>query len=125
MIAFLVSTLLMASFQGEAAFTFSHKDSLEVVAMEAGGQPLAGVTLALCPYDAQSVGIASSERCAQQATDAEGKAWFRSIAPGTYAVTGTLEGFASTASYPLSIRSQDPSAPDRVFLLLNPVCFDC
>ena len=125
MIAFLLSTFLMVLPQGEADFSFNHKDSLQVVVIAAGGEPIPGVTLALCPYDGRALEMAGSERCAHQITDAEGQAGFQSIESGEYAVTGVLEGFASAAIYPLSIKSSDPIAPDRVFLLLNPVCFDC
>ena len=126
-LAVLLNGLLTAPLQSEAdTFTFSHKDSLRVVSITAEGERIPGVTLTLCPYDGQSLNTTTTaEACTHQVTDGNGEASFQSIKPGQYAVVGLLEGFASTAVYPLSIKSSDPIAPDRVFLLLNPVCFDC
>ena len=100
--------------------TFSGLPRLQVLAVSPEGAPLAGVTLTLC--DSQDEKPA---RCVVKTTNPQGEASFEKVPSAEYRLKGELSGFASTMVFPLSIAASDPIAPDRVVLLLNPVCWHC
>jgi hypothetical protein len=100
--------------------TFSGLPRLQVLAVSPEGAPLGGVTLTLCESRDEK-----STRCVVEITNPQGEASFEKVPSAEYRLKGELSGFASTMVFPLSIAASDPVAPDRVVLLLNPVCWHC
>ena len=98
--------------------TFSGLPRLQVLAVSPEGAPLGGVTLTLCESRDEN-----SARCVVETTNPQGEASFEKVPSAEYRLKGELSGFASTMVFPLSIAAADPVAPDRVVLLLNPVCW--
>lgn len=126
MISTLLWILLILHPPTNTTHTFKRSGALEVQALATSGTPISGVTVQLCPFDGSTLGSKMpSDACRTQISDADGECRYRGIEPGTYTLSGELDGFASTAVYPLSIGAEDPIAPDQVFLVLNPVCWDC
>lgn len=100
--------------------TFSSLPRLQVLVVSPEGAPLAGVNLALCESRDEK-----SARCVVEITNGQGEASFEKVPAAEYRLRGDLSGFASTMVFPLSIGGSDPIAPDRVVLLMNPVCWHC
>ena len=100
--------------------TFSGLPRLQVLAISPEGDPLGGATLTLCESRDEK-----SARCVVETTNPQGEASFGKVPSAEYRLKGELSGFASTMVFPLSIAASDPLAPDRVVLLLNPVCWHC
>ncbi|MGE5234221.1 MAG: carboxypeptidase-like regulatory domain-containing protein [Acidobacteriota bacterium] len=103
--------------------SFSGKPRLEVEVRDTSGMPVPGTNVALCPVDRThpappAPGDPAYWRCGRGYTDAQGVARFDPVPPGAYAVTASLEGFATTSVYPLLVGGEQPVAPDRVRLLL-------
>ena len=119
-----LATLLLAS---PPAFTGS--PNLSVLVADSQGEPLAGVSLQLCPlpdpYPPGTSLIADSESCTVLAANESGRAAFRDVPEAQYVLFASLDGFANTALYPLPIGRHSPVAPSEVVVTLNPVCFDC
>ena len=101
--------------------SFSRSPKLQVFVASPEGTPLGGATLTLCPEQ----GGDKPAGCLTKVTNPKGEASFEKIPPTRYQLKGELSGFASTMVFPLSIAASDPVAPDRVVLLLNPVCWHC
>lgn len=126
--ALLLSPLSAAPADQPAAHTFDRSGTLEVTVRSTAGEPLPGATLSICPLSAVTALPVAGELCRHQVTDAAGKARFgaRDLdAPGELILTAALDGFATTALYPLSVGGEDPIAPDQLVVVLNPVCWDC
>lgn len=100
--------------------TFSNLPRLQVLVVSPEGAPLAGVNLMLCEYQDEK-----PVRCVVEITNGQGEASFEKVFAAEYRLRGDLSGFASTMVFPLSIGASDPIAPDRVVLLMNPVCWHC
>lgn len=98
--------------------SFSRAPVLRVLVVSPEGNPLGGAALKLCESD-------RAEGCRAAITNPQGEAVFDEIRPAEYQLQGELSGFASTRVSPLSIAARSPAAPDRIVLLLNPVCWDC
>lgn len=127
-LALLLAAPWLDASQGEQA-TWSGASRLAVTTLELGGEPLAGVTLSLCSFESGRVHARGRDdgECRAEVSDSEGSAVFDPVPPGKYRLTGALEGFADTSVFPLHVGSSKdgPMAPDRVTVLLNPVCWDC
>lgn len=63
--------------------------SLHVAVLDAGGQPLAGVTVSLYGKERTTVGSLTS----RNPTDQYGDAYFARLAPGSYQLSATLRGY--------------------------------
>jgi hypothetical protein len=112
-----------------AETAFSGRERIEALVVDSDGEAISGVGLSLCPLESDQVHARGTEdnQCLFRASGIDGRAVFEVVAPGLYRLTGNLTGFADTTVSPLSIAVRDlgPLAPDRVTLLLNPVCDGC
>jgi hypothetical protein len=120
MFKLLIALMLVGVAQDAPRATFSGLPRLQVLAVSPEGAPLGGVTLTLCEFQDEK-----SARCVVESTNPQGEASFEKVPSAEYRLKGELSGFASTMVFPLSIAASDPIAPDRVVLLLNPVCWHC
>lgn len=112
-----------------AETTFSGANRIEVRVVDEDGDSLPGAGLSLCPLESGQVHARNTKdnRCLFELSREDGSAAFDNVTPGEYRLTGNLSGFADTTVFPLAIgrANPDPLAPDRVTILLNPVCYDC
>ena len=112
---------------GWVSHTFSRAPSLEVLVRAADGQQLPGATVTLCPMEHTEKKDRSDLAPAEfrpfiKIADAEGTVRFDRLQRTTYRVVVQLDGFASTAVYPLLVGERERGAPDQILVVLNGWC---
>ena len=94
-----------------------------VKCVDPAGEVLGGVTLSLCPVGQEAA--TGSADCQHAATDRSGRGWLREVPPGSYLLRADQTGWADTTVGPLNIGHGEPKSPERLTIVLNPVCFGC
>ena len=117
----LVAALSLLPAHLHAAAAVAPRGVIEVVVVDAAGEPLPGAAVTLVP---------SSRADAQQrleVTSSLGAASFRNLAQGTYSLRCELSGFFTTtlSEVPVELASESPRLPSplRVVLTAGPIYY--